>query len=384
MRHNRKIVYLAGFLFSLPVALAAYVNSSFISNFVGEKFSGMVFVLGSALSIIALILAPKIFQRIGVLKFLIAVLVLDTITFGLLSFLDIKWLVIGIFVLGLCLNTLVIFSLDELLKIFSKEKATGGIRGAYIAICNIAWILSQLVSGFIIGGDLHFKEIYLVDFFIMIALVIISLINFKKIPEPNYNKVENLSYIKEFFSNKNLAHSYTINTLLHFFFGWMIIYTPIYLSVHLHFTWMEISKMFAIMLIPFLILPYPLGKYSDKIGERKMLMVGFTIMALSSILAFFITRHEVLIWALVLFMTRIGAATVEAMSDSYFFKHVTSEQEQFVGVYRSSPSVAYIIAPIVAFIVFSVTPTFKFIYLILGVVMLYGTYLSSTINRKDI
>jgi MFS family permease len=193
-----------------------------------------------------------------------------------------------------------------------------------------------------------------------------------------------LGYIKEFFSNKNLTHSYIINTLLHFFFGWMIIYTPIYLSVHLHFTWMEISKMFAIMLVPFLILPYSLGKYSDKIGERKMLMVGFTIMALSSILAFFITRHEVLIWALVLFMTRIGAATVEAMSDSYFFKHVTSEQEQFVGVYRSSPSVAYIIAPIVAFIVFSVTPTFNFIYLILGVVMLYGTYLSSTINRSDI
>ncbi len=384
MRHNRKIVYLAGFLFSLPVALAAYVNSSFISTFVGEKLSGMIFVLGSALSILALILAPKIFQKIGVLKFLMSVLVLDTMTFGLLAFLNVKWLVISIFVFGLCLNTLVIFSLDELLKIFSKDKATGGIRGAYIAICNIAWILSQLVSGIIVGGNLNFKTIYLVDFFIMILLVMISAYNLKKIAEPNYNEVKDLSYIKEFFANKHLARSYIINTLLHFFFCWMIIYTPIYLSVHLNFTWMEISQMFATMLIPFLILPYPLGKYSDKIGERKMLMVGFTVMALSSILAFFITRHEVWIWALVLLMTRVGAATVEAMSDSYFFKHVATEQEQFVGVYRSSPSVAYIIGPLVAFVVFSFTPTFNFIYLILGVVMLFGTYLSSTINRRDI
>ncbi len=383
MRHNRKIIYLAGFLLSLPIALSAYVNSSFISFFVGEKLSGLVYVLGSISSIIALLFTPKLFQKIGVHKFLLLVIFLNTITFGLLASINTTWLVIAIFILGLCLNTLIVFALDELLKIFSHDKSTGGIRGAYITICNMAWILSQLVSGAVLT-DFTFKTIYLINFSIMAVLFLVLIINLRKIPDPQYNKVENLNYIWDFFRNKNLARSYTINSLLQFFFCWMIIYTPIYLSVHLHFTWNELSHIFATMLIPFLILPYPLGKYSDKIGERKMLMVGFTIMAIASVFAFLVTKHSVLIWALVLFTTRLGAATVEAMSDAYFFKHVKPEEEQFVGIYRSSPSVAYVIGPLIAIIIFSLTPSFEFIYLILAAVMLFGAYISSKISREDI
>ena len=218
----------------------------------------------------------------------------------------------------------------------------------------------------------------------MILLLVVSLYDLRKIPDPKYDEVKGLGYIKNFFRNKNLARSYVINSLLQFFFCLMVIYTPIYLSSHLHFTWIEISKIFAVMLLPFLILPFPLGKYSDKIGERKMLMIGFTVTALSVASIFFIERHEVWIWAIVLFITRIGGATIETMSDAYFFKHVKSEEEQFVGVYRSSPSVAYIIGPLVASITLFLVPSFEFIYLVLGAVMLYGVYLSSKIEKSDI
>ena len=381
-KHNRRIIYLAGFLFSLPVALSAYINSSFISSFIGEKLTGMVYVLGSIGSILALAFSPKIFQKIGVHKFLLLAIFFDTLSFGILAISSTPWVVVTVFILGLCLNTLVIFSLDELLKIFSHSKSTGSIRGAYLSIINIAWILAQIASGNILS-TFDFKTIYLFNFFIMILLLVISLYDLRKIPDPKYNETKDLSYIKNFFRNKNLARSYTINSLLQFFFCCMVIYTPIYLSSHLHFTWIEISQMFAFMLIPFLILPFPLGKYSDKIGERKMLMVGFTITALSAISLFFITTHEVFIWAVALFITRIGAATVEAMSDAYFFKHVKSEEEQFVGVYRSSPSFAYIVGPLVAFVTFSITPSFEFLYLVLGAFMLYGVYISSTIEKSD-
>lgn len=382
-KHNRKIIYLAGFLFALPVALSAYINSSFISSFIGEKMTGMVYVLGSLGSILALAFSPKIFQKIGVHKFLLITIFLDTLSFGVLAVSNTQWIVVTAFILGLCLNTLIIFSLDELLKIFSHNKSTGSIRGAYLSIVNIAWILAQIASGNILSS-FNFKTIYLLNFFIMILLLVVSLYDLRKIPDPKYNEVKDLSYIRNFFKNKNLSRSYIINALLQFFFCWMVIYTPIYLHNHLNFTWIEISEIFAIMLIPFLILPYPLGKYSDKIGERKMLMVGFTITALSSISLFFITTHKVWVWALFLFITRIGAATVEAMSDAYFFKHVKSEEEQFVGVYRSSPSFAYIVGPLLAFITFFLTPSFEFLYLVLGAVMLYGVYLSSTIEKSDI
>jgi MFS family permease len=206
----------------------------------------------------------------------------------------------------------------------------------------------------------------------------------KNIPDPKYDKIQPAKYIREFFQNKNLARSYKINFLLQFFYAWMVIYTPIYLYAHLGFNWKEIGIIFAIMLVPFVLLQFPLGKYSDKIGEKKMLLLGFFITSLATLSLFFIHQHAIWIWALALFATRVGAAIVEVMSDVYFFKHIKAENDEFIGVYRNSQPVAYIFAPIVALMVFALVPSFNFIYLILGALMLYGVYLASRIEKSDI
>jgi MFS family permease len=138
------------------------------------------------------------------------------------------------------------------------------------------------------------------------------------------------------------------------------------------------------MLIPFLFVPINLGKYADKIGERKILMFGFAVATLSTLSLFFITEHAIFIWAFLLFVTRIGASTIESMSDVYFFKHIKPENEEFIGVYRSASPVAYIIAPLVALIIFYLVPSFNYIFLILGALMLSGIYLASTIEKSDI
>jgi MFS family permease len=127
-----------------------------------------------------------------------------------------------------------------------------------------------------------------------------------------------------------------------------------------------------------------MGKYSDKIGERKPLMLGFAIASLATLFMFFIKKNDFWVWASVLFTTRIGAAIIEVMGDAYFFKHIKPENDEFVGVYRSSSPVAYIVGPLLASAVFIFTPSFNFIFLSLGAVMLYGVYLASTIRKSDI
>ena len=203
-------------------------------------------------------------------------------------------------------------------------------------------------------------------------------------PEPEYDKMGIVKYVGKFLKNKNLSRAYGLNLLLQLFYSWMIIYTPIYLSAHLGFSWREIGIIFAIMLTPFVIIPFRLGKYADKIGERKILMAGFAIASLATLMLFFIREHAVWIWAALLFTTRIGAASVEVMSDSYFFKHIKPENEEFVGVYRTASPVAYILGPLAAFLIFIFIPSFNFIYPILAALMLCGLYLSSTIRKSDI
>lgn len=383
MKHSRKIIYLSGFLFSVPIALMIYINSSFLSSFVSKELMGLTFAFGSTVSILALLVAPPIFRKIGGYKFLLWVIVLDSLSILLFALSKNAWSAVIAFVLGFALNTLIVFSLDELLKIFSKDSAIGRTRGIYLAVCHLAFIGSQLASGTILGY-FSFKEIYIIAFGVMLLFFAFSFFSLKNIPDPKYDNLKALQFVKKFFRNRNLFRAYALNFLLHFFYAWMVIYTPIYLYTHIGLSWKEIGIVFALMLLPFIIIPFHIGKYADKIGERKILMYGFTIATIATLSLFFVSGPTVWLWAMLLFATRVGAAMIEVMSDTYFFKHIKPENEEFVGVYRSTLPLAYIIGPIVASVFFVFIPSFNFIYLILGALMLYGVYLSSTIRKGDI
>ena len=144
-KHNRKIIYLAGFLFSLPLALMSYINSSFLSLFVRSEMVGLTYTTASITSIIALLIAPHILRRMGGYKFLLTVIGLDALTVLTFVVAEKTWIVITAFIAGFALNMIIVFSLDELLKIFSKNSGMGGARGAYLALTNLAWILSQII-----------------------------------------------------------------------------------------------------------------------------------------------------------------------------------------------------------------------------------------------
>ena len=383
MRHTRTIIYLAGFIFSLPIALMAYINSSFIASFIDEKLVGTVYTLGSIISLFALLTVPQIFRKTGGYKFLLWVTALDSLSILLLAFSQNAWSAVVLFVLGFTMNILIYFSLDEILKIFSKNSGTGKTRGGYLALCSLAWVVAQLSLGTVFG-EFSFRMIYLVSFGLMLVFFAVAFLHLQNILDPKYDKVSEKKYIGQFLKNRNLCRAFGISFLLQFFYSWMVIYTPIYLSLHLGLSWSQIGIIFSVMLLPFAIIPFPLGKYADKIGERKILMFGFTIASLATLLIFFIQSSEVWLWALILFATRVGAASIEVSADAYFFKHIKPENEEYVGVYRSASPVAYIAGPLLAFVVLLSVPSFNFIYLILGAFLLYGIYLASTIKKSDI
>lgn len=378
-----KKIFLAGFVFSFHIAATAYVNSSFVATFLGEGKVGLVFTLASILSIAALLYFPEVLRRIGSRKFFLFTVAGSALALLILSIFKVAWVAIPIFILYYAFNAVFIFILDELIEIFSRQGSVGRLRGYYLAFVSAAWVLAQIFSGKVLAS-FSFQVLYFIAFEMLLALFLVSYFFLRKLPDPQYDRAPIWNSVKTYFKNKKLARAYAFTFLLQFFFSWMVIYTPIYLNAHLGMAWDKIAIIFMIMLTPFVFMPIPLGKYSDKVGERKMLAYGFALTALATLALFFITTTALWVWALALFLTRVGASTVEIMADVYFFKHITPSQDEFIGVYRNTTPVAYIVGPLVATLLIAILPAFNYIYPILAAITSIGIYLAYTIETDDV
>lgn len=381
MQHNRKIIYLAGFLFSLPIALVSYINSSFLENQIDKNYVGIIYVIASVIAILGLLKMPKILNKLGNRLTIIVFCLFIFSSLILLALGNNKFTVISAFIIYFVSINFVVASLDIFIEDFSKNYPIGKLRGLYLTIMSSAWVVAQIISGLIISKS-SFGGIYFLSASFIVLVLLIFIFFLRDFKDPDYKKISILKTIKTFIKNKHLSKIYLSHLILQFFFAWMIIYSPIYLHEHIGFSWDKIGVIFGIMLLPFVILDFPLGKLSDKIGEKKMLLIGFLIMSLSVLIIPFITQPIIWIWALILFITRVGAATIETMNESYFFKIVKEENAEEVSFFRNAPSLSYIIAPLLATPILLLTPSFKYLFFILSAILLVGFFISLRI--KDV
>ena len=96
-------------------------------------------------------------------------------------------------------------------------------------------------------------------------------------------------------------------------------------------------------------------------------------MGLSTLTISLIFSQSILIWGIILFATRTGAGLIEATAEIYFFTHIKEEDTHLLGVYRDMTHVAYIIAPLLATLIFIFLP-FQYLFLILGLLIFSGFY----------
>jgi len=80
--------------------------------------------------------------------------------------------------------------------------------------------------------------------------------------------------------------------------------------------------------------------------------------------------------------TRIGAATIEVMSEGYFFKEIKEKNADETSFFRNTYPLSYIIAPMIAIPTLLFVPSFKYLFLIVTVFLLLG--LLVTLRLKDI
>lgn len=336
------------FVYTLHLTLPMYVNSSFLGQFTDENTVGLLYVVGSILTIIGFLLTSRLLTRYGNTKATIGLISLQILLFIGLSTSDDFRFITFFFIASIAIVAMIGLNLDVYLEAYTDRGHAGGIRGMYMTIINIAWILSPLVGGALIDGGTNYRPIYWIALSILFLLLYIMKKNFAGFVDPHYPHLSISKTLVHISKNTDLVRIFAANIILNTFYAWMIIYSPIYLHTKIGLSWDDIGIIFTIMLLPFILFQLPLGKLADgRWGEKEIMTAGFIIMGISTYLLSFITSNNVVLWAFALFMTRVGASTAEIMLETYFFKKVRREDSDVLSMFRISRPIAYLIAPAV-------------------------------------
>ena len=160
--------------------------------------------------------------------------------------------------------------------------------------------------------------------------------------------------------------------MMRFYFAWMVVYLPIYLHGTIGFSWPEIGVVLFIMLLPYILIEWPAGMLADSwLGEKELLAAGFVITALSTAAMVFLEAPSIFLWGVVLFVTRVGTALIESMTETYFFIHVDGDDTDMMSLFRMLRPMAYVLGPLTATAILAFTSLTN-LWLILAVVMCYG------------
>ena len=369
------ILYTIGLVVSFSSALPAYVNSNFISQFANIEYVSLFFVIANLATLVLILSFPDTIRKFGKQR-----------TFRLLLFLYSASLfffsiansfitsLIGIIFFTAFLN-LALIKLDLFIEAFTKNENTGKIRAIYLTVCNLGWVIAPTFSGYLINS-FGYGFVYWFSGSIIIPTLVLFLIHSPKLDvKIKYVEDGMLSVAKKMWKNVNLRGIFFVALILQLFYATAVVYIPVYLHQNLEMSWSTLGPIFSFMLVPFILFQIPAGLLADKyFGEKEMLYIGLFIITASLVAAFLISQPIAWLWAAVLFFSRIGAALVEAMRESYFFKIVDAKDLSMINLFRLTTPAAYIIGPGIGILLTTLLPI-QYVFVFTAVLTISGMVL---------
>jgi MFS family permease len=378
-----KLLNSFSFFLGFQSILVVYIMSSFFQAISGLERIESFFIVGYFASFLILINFHYLIKKIGKTNAFLFILAVKSIALFGVAFLSFDLARVFLAIVILALGPIVWVGLDILVESFSQDKFTGEIRGKLLTSMNVGCLLAPFLSAYLVGNTESFRWPFFLAGLIVLNIFLISLV---KIPKINYD-VQAAKPIKEILKKimkrKNVSRIYYVSFLMETFYAVMVVYTPLYL-LSCGLKWEEIGKIFTIMLLPFIFLQYPVGRLADKkTGEKELLAIGILIMGVFSGLLFFVEGRNVLLWGAILFATRIGAAMIEVLRDSYFYKRIGPADIDIINFYKTARSISYIFA-LVFFGIISFFLPIRFIFATLSFLIFTGILAIWNLNDNEV
>lgn len=367
------VTYMLTILYALHYAIPLYATSSFLHSYFNSAYVSGLYVIASIATLLASLTIAKSIKRFHTYTFTFGLVVAEifaTIIFGITD----NFFVIGLFfIIHTVLQAFLYICLNIFIESFSKHAETGSIRGLFLALLSMGYLISPIIGGTVLSRS-NFQTLYIVASLTLIPFLYFLHKYLVHIKEPAYTSVDVFSAIKTVLKNKNLKSIFIVSLVVESFYSTMIIYSPIYLATLGIPLNVYMSYILPIALIPLVILPYEIGALADgRYGGKNLLIIGLMLMAVTTFLCVIVTSPDPRTWAILLLFSRIGTSLVETMACTYFFEKIGPEDASLTALFMNIRGVAIILVGSIGFIFAPLLierPQLMFI--ILGCVILWG------------
>jgi MFS family permease len=362
-----RLISFISFLMGFSQASIIYVFSTYFVEISGTENIGFFYMISYGIVLLTLLNFHKAVEKIGKSRVFILALFGKVIVLASLALLPSSWAAVPFMMLYLIFSGLEWVGMDIILESYSQDRMSGRIRGIHLTILNAGFIFGPFISTRLLN-HYNFHGVFVFVLILNSIILVISLIGLRHVSY-QFKKTESVfELLKKALHRKNILRIYYVSFVLEFFYALMVIYTPIYLR-DLGFSWNEIGIIFVYMLIPFVLLQYPAGLLADKkIGEKELIIISLLITAVTTFIVYFTVSTAMAVWIGILFATRIGAALIDVLRDSYFYKRIGCDDVDLIDFFRTSMSVAYIVATGIS-AVFLIFFPLKAIFILIAIVV---------------
>jgi MFS family permease len=380
---SKKIpIYLINLLFSVHYAGILFINSSFLSKFFPTSDVSLLYVLGAIGNIILFLYAPKLLKKEHTRKLFFIFLGLEVLATGGLALTNSASLAVIFFLTYSSVAMMVYYCLDIFLEDLSVDSQTGGTRGVYLTFSNIAESSAPLLVTFLAPTG-NFSGVYIASTLIILPIFYIALRYLKKTTESPGHESSSVLSFSRWWRNIEIRKATATRFTLEIFYTIMTIYVPIYLHEKVGFSWGQIGVLFSVMLSAFLLFELPAGELADHwSSEREIMTVGFFIMGLS-LLAMVFSPKSFVLWAVLLFFSRIGASFTEVTGETHLFRNVTKDDTGLISIFRLTRPTSIVLGAVLGAVSIALFP-FKSIFIVLSIIVFAGMIVSAHLHSKTL
>lgn len=363
IKQKLKKINLTIFALGFLDAFLVYILSAYIMPLTGEKAVGWFYLVAFSAVFVVLFFFHRFIQKFGQSRTLYFFLGLSILLSVLLSHYDLSWWTVFLALLFVVAVNASYVAVDILLEGYSTDEMSGHIRGLNLTLMNLGLLLAPLLSVLVLK-DYGYPGVFFVLTVGYSLTFLYALLAFRHDNHSLHDKVRIFHSIEQISRRPELRRIYGVSFAMEFFYALMIVYMPLHL-LDLGVSWEQIGVLFTIMLIPFVLIEYPLGIWADKRrGEKELLVASLVVAFLATAGLILVTEPNMGLLAMLLFMTRVGIAGVEVLRDSYFYKQIDADDADLIAFFRTTRSFANIIGTLLILVLFFFFPLASFLYLV--------------------